>query len=226
MSGLSSVTFSAAFLARSRGHAAAGHDAFFHCSASGVQGVIDAVLAFFHFNFGDTTDLEHGNTAGQLGHTLLQFFTVVVRRGRVFDLRGGSGCNAAFDGIALLEPAPSMMVVFSLVDLRSRLASAQVMSRVAFLQASGPLLQKSRWPPVRTAMSSSMALRRSPKPGALTAATLTMPRMLVHNQGGQRFAFHIFCHDQQRAARLWQRCLPGSAAGRLHVGQLSCRAAG
>ncbi|MNN47685.1 hypothetical protein D3C81_1621180 [compost metagenome] len=28
-------------------------------------------------------------------------------------------------------------------------------------------------------MSCSMALRRSPKPGALTAATLTMPRMLL-----------------------------------------------
>jgi chaperonin GroEL len=35
------------------------------------------------------------------------------------------------------------------------------------------------WPPVRTAMSCSMALRRSPKPGALTAATLKVPRILL-----------------------------------------------
>ena len=34
-------------------------------------------------------------------------------------------------------------------------------------------------PPVRTAISSRIALRRSPKPGALTAATLTIPRMLL-----------------------------------------------
>ena len=34
-------------------------------------------------------------------------------------------------------------------------------------------------PPVRTAMSSSMALRRSPKPGALTAATFRPPRSLL-----------------------------------------------
>jgi hypothetical protein len=34
-------------------------------------------------------------------------------------------------------------------------------------------------PPVRTAMSSSMALRRSPKPGALTATLLMMPRILL-----------------------------------------------
>ncbi len=33
-------------------------------------------------------------------------------------------------------------------------------------------------PPVRMAMSSIMALRRSPKPGALTAATFSVPRSL------------------------------------------------
>ena len=35
------------------------------------------------------------------------------------------------------------------------------------------------WPPVSTAMSPSMALRRSPKPGALTAHTCKMPRSLL-----------------------------------------------
>ena len=35
------------------------------------------------------------------------------------------------------------------------------------------------WPPVRMAMSSSMALRRSPKPGAFTAATFRPPRSLL-----------------------------------------------
>ena len=34
-------------------------------------------------------------------------------------------------------------------------------------------------PPVRIAMSSSMALRRSPKPGALTAAQCSVPRSLL-----------------------------------------------
>ena len=34
-------------------------------------------------------------------------------------------------------------------------------------------------PPVSTAMSCSMALRRSPKPGALTAATFSPPRSLL-----------------------------------------------
>ncbi len=35
------------------------------------------------------------------------------------------------------------------------------------------------WPAVRTAMSSSMALRRSPKPGAFTAAIFSPPRSLL-----------------------------------------------
>ena len=35
------------------------------------------------------------------------------------------------------------------------------------------------WPPVRTAMSWSIALRRSPKPGALTATALNVPRILL-----------------------------------------------
>ena len=34
-------------------------------------------------------------------------------------------------------------------------------------------------PPVRMAMSSSIALRRSPKPGALTAAAFSVPRSLL-----------------------------------------------
>ena len=61
-------------------HAAAGHDAFFHCSAGGVQGVFDAGLLFLHFDFGGSADLDHGNAAGQLGHALLQLFAVVVAR--------------------------------------------------------------------------------------------------------------------------------------------------
>ena len=35
------------------------------------------------------------------------------------------------------------------------------------------------WPPVRIAMSLSISLRRSPKPGALTAQTLSVPRSLL-----------------------------------------------
>ena len=52
------------------------------------------------------------------------------------------------------------------------------MSSVTFSSLM-PRSSEITWPPVRTAMSSSMALRRSPKPGALTAATFRPPRSLL-----------------------------------------------
>ena len=51
-------------------------------------------------------------------------------------------------------------------------------------------------------MSSSMALRRSPKPGALTAATWSVPRSLLTTSGGQRLALDVLGDDQERAALL------------------------
>ena len=69
-----------------------------------------------------------------------------------------------------------MMVVFSLV-IWIFLAEPNS-SRVAFSR-DRPTSSDTTVPPVRMAMSSSMALRRSPKPGAFTAATFTMPRMVL-----------------------------------------------
>ena len=47
------------------------------------------------------------------------------------------------------------------------------------LSSLRPISSEMTWPPVRMAMSSSMSLRRSPKPGALTASTLSVPRSLL-----------------------------------------------
>ena len=57
-------------------------------------------------------------------------------------------------------------------------------------------------PPVRIAMSSSIALRRSPKPGALTAAGLERAAQLVDDQRGERLALDVLGHDQERARLL------------------------
>ena len=51
-------------------------------------------------------------------------------------------------------------------------------------------------------MSPSMALRRSPKPGALTAQTLQDAAQLVDDQGRQRLALDVLGDDQQRLAGL------------------------
>ena len=65
---------------------AAGDDAFFDGCAGRVQRVVDAVLALLDLDLGRTTDLDHGNAAGELGETLLELLTVVVAGG-VLDLR-------------------------------------------------------------------------------------------------------------------------------------------
>ncbi|MCY1460464.1 hypothetical protein D9M71_780240 [compost metagenome] len=69
-----------------------------------------------------------------------------------------------------------MMVVFS---LETCTFLARPRSAMVAFSSDRPISSEITVPPVRVAMSSSIALRRSPKPGALTATTLTMPRMVL-----------------------------------------------
>ena len=73
------------------------------------------------------------------------------------------------------SPAPSTTVVLSLL-ITTRFAVPKS-SNVTFSN-SRPISSEITVPPVKIAISCSIALRRSPKPGAFTAATLTIPRML------------------------------------------------
>jgi hypothetical protein len=77
--------------------------------------------------------------------------------------------------ICFASPSPSMSVVFSLV--LSTFLTRPRSFRVAFSSFT-PSSSEMTVPPVSTAISSSIALRRSPKPGALTARVLRMPRRL------------------------------------------------
>src|SRR5689334_11568833 len=65
--------------------AATGNDAFLDRGTGRMKRVVDAVLALLDFDLGRTADLDHRNAAGELGQSLLQLLTVVVRRG-VLDL--------------------------------------------------------------------------------------------------------------------------------------------
>ena len=78
--------------------------------------------------------------------------------------------------IAFLVPAPSMIVVLSL-SIVTRLAVPRSSSLMfsSFTPRSSVIAR----PSVRIAMSSSIALRRSPKPGAFTPATFSVPRSLL-----------------------------------------------
>ena len=65
--------------------AAAGHDALFHGRAGRGERVLNAQLAFLHFDLGRSADVDHRYAARQLGQALLQLLAVVIGGG-LFDL--------------------------------------------------------------------------------------------------------------------------------------------
>jgi hypothetical protein len=141
-----------------------GDDALLDGSLRVADGVLDAVLALLELDLGGRADLDDRDAAGQLGQPLLQLLAVVV------------GVALLDLGADLVDPAVDLVGVTGSVD-DGRLVlgddhlaglAEQVDAGVLQLQADVSLMT---WPPVRMAMSASMALRRSPKPGALTATT-------------------------------------------------------
>mmetsp|Transcript_19128 Transcript_19128/g.51467 ORF Transcript_19128/g.51467 Transcript_19128/m.51467 type:complete len:209 (-) Transcript_19128:707-1333(-) len=77
--------------------------------------------------------------------------------------------------MSALSPAPSRMMVSSLLMVTRLAAPRDDTSVVSSLR---PMSSDTTCPPVSTAMSWRLALRLSPKPGALTAATFIPPRSL------------------------------------------------
>ena len=69
-----------------QGDAAARHDAFFNRRTGRMHRVIHAILALLDFDFSRAADADHRDAACELGQTLLQLLTVVVRGG-FLDLR-------------------------------------------------------------------------------------------------------------------------------------------
>ena len=77
--------------------------------------------------------------------------------------------------IASLSPLPSTIVVVSLATTTRR---ARPSCESWVFSSLRPISSVITSPPVRIAMSSSIRLRRSPKPGALTATPVKVPRSL------------------------------------------------
>ena len=78
--------------------------------------------------------------------------------------------------MSLALPAPSMMVVFSLSTL---MVLARPSWFISVFSSFKPSSSETTWPPVSMEMSSSIALRRSPNPGAFTAQAFSVPRRLL-----------------------------------------------
>ena len=152
--------------------ATARDDALFDRGLGVAHGILDAVLALLELHLGGGSGLDHRDAAGQLGQPLLQLLAVVVRV-RLLDL-----------GADLVDPAGDLLGVAGAVDDGGLvlgdddLAGGAEQGDVGVLQLEPDVLGDTV-PPVRIAMSCSMALRRSPKPGALTATDLKVPRILL-----------------------------------------------
>jgi hypothetical protein len=101
-----------------QGDTAAGDDALFHRGAGGVQGVFDAGLLLLHLDLCGGTDLDHGDTAGELGQTLLELLTVVVGGG-LLDL-GADLLAAALDLVVLAGAVDDGGLFLADLELESR----------------------------------------------------------------------------------------------------------
>ena len=56
-------------------------DSLFGGGFSGADGVIDSVLKFVDFGFGNSADLEDGDSSGELGKSLLELVLVIAGSG-------------------------------------------------------------------------------------------------------------------------------------------------
>src|SRR5437899_369952 len=177
-------------------HAAATrHDAFLNCRTGRMHRVINAILALLDLDFGCTADADHRDAARELGQTLLQLLTVVVRGG-FLDLRLDL-IDARFD-VGFLAGAVDDGGVL-LVDHHLLGATEHVERDVLELDAEifRDRLTTGQDRDVLQHGLAAIAEARSLDGRNLQAATQT-----VHDQRGQGLAFDVFRDDDERLAAL------------------------
>src|SRR4051794_38613654 len=178
-----------------QGDAAARDDAFLDRRAGRMHRVINAILALLHLDLGRAADADHRDAACELGETLLELLTVVVRGG-FLDLRLDLG-HARFD-VGFLAGAVDDRGVL-LVDHHLLGATEHVERDVLELDAEifRDRLAAGQDRDVLQHGLAAIAEARSLDGRDLQAATET-----VHDQGRKRFAFDVLGDDDQRLAGL------------------------
>src|SRR5690606_16999849 len=167
----------------------------FHSSAGCVQGVFNASLLFLHFDFGGCTDANDGNTASQLSNTFLQLLAVVIGSG-FFDLNADL-LDASFDVLSItsaINDGGGFLGNFDALGLAELFQSHCFQGHAGLFGDHGTAGQDGD---VFQHGLAAVAEARSLDGSGLQDAT-----DVVHNQGGQGFAFHVFSHDQQRTVGL------------------------
>src|SRR3954452_13076868 len=178
-----------------QGDAAARHDAFFNRRTGRMHRVINAVLALLDFDFGRAADADHRDAACELGQTLLQLLTVVVRGG-LLDLRLDL-VDARLD-VGLLAGAVDDRGVF-LVDHHLLGATEHLQGDVLELDAE---ICRDRLPTGQNGDVLQHALAASAEARSVDGRNLQTATQTVDDEGGERFAFDVFRDDDQRLAGL------------------------
>src|SRR6201996_250258 len=178
-----------------QGDAAARDAAFLDSRAGRMHRVINAILALLHLDLGRAADADHRDAARELGQTLLQLLTIVVRGG-LLDLRLDL-LNARLD-VGLLAGAADDRGVL-LVDHHLLGAAKHVEGDVLELDAEvfRDRLAAGQDRDVLQHGLAAIAEARRLDGGDLQTATQT-----VDDQGGEGFAFDVLGDDHQRLAGL------------------------
>src|SRR3954453_5125708 len=181
-----------------QGDAAARYDAFFNSRTGRMHRVINAILALLDLHFGRAADADHGDAARELGQTLLQLLTVVVRGGFLdlrLDLR-----HARFD-VGLLAGAVDDRGVL-LVD--HHLLGAAEHGKVDVLQLDAEIF-RDRLAAGQDRDVLQHGLAAIAEARSLDGRDLQAAAEAVHHKSGQRLAFNVFGDDDQRLAGLHHR---------------------
>src|SRR5204862_3202936 len=170
---------------------AAWDDAFLNRRTRGVQRVFDTSFLLFHLGLSRSADVDDRNAAGEFRQALLQFLAIVIA-GRLFNLTTDL-CDPALD-IGVLAAAFDNGGVF-LVD-GNALGFAQVFELdVLELDAEvfADHFAAGQYRDVFQHRLATIAEARS-----FDRADLQCAAQFVHDQGRERFAFHVFRDDEQR----------------------------
>src|SRR5438874_1088749 len=183
------------FLRANERDAAARDNAFLNRRARSMQGVFHASFLLFHLCLSGSADVDNGDTAREFRQTLLELFAIVIAR-RLLDLTANL-IHATLD-IVLLAFAFDNGGVF-LID-GNALGFAKVVE--LHVLELDPEIFRDATTAGQHCNIFQHRLTTIAEARSLDRANLQGPAQLVHDQGGERFAFHIFCDNQERTTSL------------------------
>ena len=178
-----------------QGNPAASDNALFHSGLSVTDGILDAVLAFLQLHLGGGANLNHGHATGQLSQALMQLLAVVFGIG-VLDL-GADLVHPALDLVLGAGAFHDDGVILG----HHNLAGAAQQRQVGGLQGQAHLLGND----LATGQNGhvlELCLAAVAETRSLDGNGLEGAANLIHDQGGQGLAFHVFGDNQQRLAGL------------------------